>query len=395
MSRRGSKKKKNSGNSQANSAKKRKYSNIQPENEKSEESGQGSDTSSEISGLEFIEESLAVKIPPIVITTNLKTPVQFTKSIIETLDSEAKFKFGKEGLKVFLSDQEKYDKLSTILKNKNIEHFSYALNSEKPKHLVLKGLPNLEIQQILDDLNFQGFKPLKCVKMKMKKPILEAPMFLITFNSDVILNDVRKIRYICSIRIRWDKYRNTRGITQCHNCQEFGHGSSKCFKSPKCVKCPGEHKTAECSKKPEDKPKCVNCKGEHPANYSKCPTYVAKLENLEEIRSKTNKKSSKNVQEKPNSNQFPEPKWQTEKPSLQPKWNDNRTSNSNKNNTTTNNFKANVDDFNTLKNEISELNQICNISKMIEQVRNLKNKLKNCNSEADKLQVFLSVLNDG
>ena len=32
---------------------------------------------------------------------------------------------------------------------------------------------------------------------------------------------------------------------------------------------------------------------------------------------------------------------------------------------------------------------------MIEQVRSLKEKLKNCTLEADKLQVFLSILNDG
>ena len=182
-----------------------------------------------------------------------------------------------------MSDQEKYDKLLSVLKQKNTEHYTHALNSEKPKH-VLKGLPNLEIQQILEDLKSQGFEPLTCIKMKMKKPILEAPIFLVTFSNDVNINEVRKIRYICSICIRWDKYRNTSGIKQFHNCQEFGHGSSKCFKTPRCVKCPGQHKTAECNKKPEDKPKCVNCEGEYPANYSKCPTYVAKIENLEKIR---------------------------------------------------------------------------------------------------------------
>ena len=156
-------------NNQANTAKKRKYSNDQTENEHQDESMQDSDSSSDISGLENIEESLSVKIPPIVITTKLKTPIQFTKSITESLDPEAKFKFGKEGLKVFLSNQEKYDKLVSVLKQKKTEHYTHALNSEKPKHLVLKGLSNLEIQKILENLKLQGFEPLKCIKMKTPK----------------------------------------------------------------------------------------------------------------------------------------------------------------------------------------------------------------------------------
>ncbi|KAF7283939.1 hypothetical protein GWI33_022766 [Rhynchophorus ferrugineus] len=63
-------------------------------------------------------------------------------------------------------------------------------------------------------------------------------------------------------------------IPQCTRCQAHGHTKTYCRKSYRCVKCAGEHKTGDCTRKVRDeKVKCVNCNGNHPANYKGCAVH--------------------------------------------------------------------------------------------------------------------------
>ncbi|KAF7265747.1 hypothetical protein GWI33_020830 [Rhynchophorus ferrugineus] len=60
-------------------------------------------------------------------------------------------------------------------------------------------------------------------------------------------------------------------LPQCTRCQAHGHTETYCRKSYRCVKCAGEHKTGDCTRKVRDeKVKCANCNGNHPANYKGC-----------------------------------------------------------------------------------------------------------------------------
>ena len=196
-----------------------------------------------------------------------------------------KFQFTKAGLKIFPSKIEHHNIVTSGLKKAgNIQFFTHRPEHEKDKHLVIKGLPNLCARKIEEDLRVQGYEPLKCVQLKLKKPV--PPIYMVTFNKDTDINEVRNIRYVCSIKIFWDKYRSGRVTTQCHRCQQFGHGSSSCNQAPRCVKCSKSHLTKDCDREKDAKPVCVNCKGEHPANYSKCPSNLKRVEEIEEQRSK-------------------------------------------------------------------------------------------------------------
>ncbi|GFQ88279.1 hypothetical protein TNCT_455841 [Trichonephila clavata] len=44
-----------------------------------------------------------------------------------------------------------------------------------------------------------------------------------------------------------------------------------CTRTPRCVKCAGNHLAKECEKPFGDTPKCCLCGGEHPANFLGCP----------------------------------------------------------------------------------------------------------------------------
>jgi hypothetical protein len=71
-----------------------------------------------------------------------------------------------------------------------------------------------------------------------------------------------------------EAYRARNGLTQCHNCQQFGHVWANCKQPPRCLWCGGGHLQKECPEKENDASTtaCCNCQlpeGEkpHPANY--------------------------------------------------------------------------------------------------------------------------------
>jgi len=78
------------------------------------------------------------------------------------------------------------------------------------------------------------------------------------------------------------KYKNSRPIQQCYNCQAFGHSSTFCGKTPKCVKCELTHATRDCTKPIGTPPKCTNCEGPHPANFTGCPRYLLQLQHQQQ-----------------------------------------------------------------------------------------------------------------
>jgi hypothetical protein len=67
------------------------------------------------------------------------------------------------------------------------------------------------------------------------------------------------------------------GLTQCHNCQQFGHVWANYKPPPRCLWCGGGHLHRECPEKGNttSTPTCCNCRlaeGENPhsANYRGC-----------------------------------------------------------------------------------------------------------------------------
>jgi hypothetical protein len=86
--------------------------------------------------------------------------------------------------------------------------------------------------------------------------------------------EIFKLSSLCHISINVKNYRAQTGLTQCHNCQQFGHVWANCRQPPRCLWCGGGHLHKECPEKVNtaSTPACCNCKlaeGEkaHPANY--------------------------------------------------------------------------------------------------------------------------------
>ena len=62
-------------------------------------------------------------------------------------------------------------------------------------------------------------------------------------------------------------------IVQCTRCQSYGHTKTYCARPFVCVKCGGDHDTAEYTKDPASTPTCALCGGAHSANSKGCDVY--------------------------------------------------------------------------------------------------------------------------
>jgi len=72
-------------------------------------------------------------------------------------------------------------------------------------------------------------------------------------------------------------------ITQCFNCQGYGHKARDCTRPVMCGRCGQGHETKSCK---ESNAKCAQCKGDHHAWHSGCPQRAkeaAKMKTLREL----------------------------------------------------------------------------------------------------------------
>jgi hypothetical protein len=103
---------------------------------------------------------------------------------------------------------------------------------------------------------------------------INIPLFLITLPRTAKSQEIFGLPSLCHISIRVEHYKAQNGLTQCHNCQKFGHVWENCKQPPCCLWCGGGHLHKECPEKgnTSSTPACCNCQlaiGEkaHPANY--------------------------------------------------------------------------------------------------------------------------------
>lgn len=154
---------------------------------------------------------------------------------------------------------------------------SYENKQTRPIRVMVKNLhPSCDPKDISSELQKNGFKVLNVVN-KLKKTTVngekvtkELPMFMITFDNKEDIKKIFSIQYLMHMKIKVEALRANKSIPQCKICQRFEHTQHFCRNTPKCVKCAGNHLTADCKTPANDKPQCANCGERHPANYRGC-----------------------------------------------------------------------------------------------------------------------------
>lgn len=166
------------------------------------------------------------------------------------------------------------------LNEKKALFHTYQMISDKPLRVVLRNLhPTISPCEIKEALETEGFQvknvaPVLGKRLNTSQQREPLPLFFIDLDAaDPKSKDIFTLKTLLYTRIKVEEPHKRQEVIQCHRCQQFLHSKGYCHHKPKCVKCAGDHLTAECPKPRATPPTCVLCKGPHPANYRGCQVH--------------------------------------------------------------------------------------------------------------------------
>lgn len=336
-------------------------------------------------------QTKAIKCPPIIVTQKVDDLHKFHKSIKEQIKGEYLIRYAPNQIKIFTKQIEDMKSITKDLKEANVQFYTHSTKEEQKKKIVLKAANFLSAEDVKTNICSQtNIAPSDIECIKMKGHSIHPHSFLVTINKSTDLKLLTNIQAIDHVRTNWQKYAKKGKVTQCHRCQQFGHGSTYCNRKPKCVKCTGSHLTEECSIKERGNGtvQCTNCHGPHTANYSQCPAY---LEYLDKQVNRNQSTHQTQYKPPPTLTQYPTINRQQNNIHTHPPINNTKPLYSEitaHNPRPSNQHNASADDFQTLIKEIHELNSICNISALISLVREIKSKIVACHSPLDKIMLI-------
>ena len=215
-----------------------------------------------------IDDSEPVKpiefVPPLIV---LKQKSEVVRSLIDSLKiDDYLLKNISLGQKILCKSFESYNKIANELKSKSCEFYTHEKKGNRPFKVVLSGLDLYNVETLKNELITLG---IKCIDIK---PIALNPnsnyihyIYIVNIERGSIkMNELRaSYKSVLKTIVKWDfKRQQPNKITQCHNCQMYGHRAMHCQVKTFCSSCSGNHKTIDCTE-PQTAVKCANCNGAH------------------------------------------------------------------------------------------------------------------------------------
>ena len=196
-------------------------------------------------------------------------------------------------------------------------------------------------------------------------------------------------KHIDGIVVRWDLLRKSnKKITQCYQCQSWGHSAYNCGYNSRCVKCSQSHPKGSCPRtsRSEGNPTCCNCGGPHASNHRGCPTYK---EHLEKVKARSKKPSSAVIHRVPvrlgSSSEFPH--LGSQKSSVSTPSSASQAVSFAQVLSESNSHNSNI--FTKLNQAQAKLNSLPNINETIEVFVRMVDELSACNDQKGQLLILL------
>lgn len=189
-----------------------------------------------------------------------------------------------DGVKIMVVSKPQYYRVLDFLKKEKIEYYTHDIPSDKPLKVLLRGLEDMDLQQLENDLVDCGLKPtniFKITRMDKTRKYRDQLYLVHIERGSITMRDLKTITVVNSTSIEWERYKpKHRDVTQCLNCQQFGHGTRNCHLAPRCTVCGENHSTDKCVHVAMEKvdpvqykvePKCANCGDKHQSTAKDCP----------------------------------------------------------------------------------------------------------------------------
>ncbi|GFU89337.1 nucleic-acid-binding protein from transposon X-element [Trichonephila clavipes] len=207
------------------------------------------------------------------ITNNYRKQLDQLKEKYPDINSKTSGKYLKLSLN---SHEDQRDLVNLMDNNKEFQFYVLPPKDKKPIKTVIKGLPGCtKPEEIINDLEHQGYSDCSCNQLISKRTKLPLPFFIITLPRNKENLTIFDLKHVGHMQVKIEGY-SVKGTTQCFNCNDFFHTAANCHMTPRCLKCGKAHLTRECEiKERQDNPYCINCEAYgHTACYTKCPKFL-------------------------------------------------------------------------------------------------------------------------
>ncbi|KAL4120170.1 hypothetical protein QTP88_012900 [Uroleucon formosanum] len=177
-------------------------------------------------------------------------------------------------LKIMTTNPASYRTLIHFIKDQKAEHHTYQLKEDKPTRVVIRNLhPSTSTELIKTELELCLFEVRQVTNVLHKINKHPLPLFFVDLEPTIQSNDIYKLTSLIHTKIKVEEPYKSKTISQCINCQDYGHTKSYCGYPARCVRCGALHSSSACPNPRDATPKCALCSGDHPSNYKGCSVY--------------------------------------------------------------------------------------------------------------------------
>jgi hypothetical protein len=150
-----------------------------------------------------------------------------------------------------------YSAMISHLEKNNLQYFTFSPYYEKPIKAVIRHLPpDTPAENISSSLEGLGYNVINVRQMTATRraPNRQSHMepialFLVILTRNITSLDLFKLNNLNHVIIEVELYRGQAGLTQCCNCQNFGHVWANCKQPLRCLCCGGGYLHKECREK--------------------------------------------------------------------------------------------------------------------------------------------------
>lgn len=220
-------------------------------------------------------ENTPIKPPPPIFVKGVEDFPALCTEIIELIGVDNFIcKSSTNSLKIQTTDPNAYRVLVQYLKAEKAEYHTYQLKEEKPLRIVIRNLhPSTPLSLIKEELEVRLYEVRQVTNVLHKVNKNPLPLFFVDLEPTLKSNEIFKMSSLLHCKIKIEEPYKPKTISQCFNCQQYGHTRTYCGYQPRCVRCGADHQSTACPNPRDAPPKCAHCSQNHPANYKGCTIY--------------------------------------------------------------------------------------------------------------------------
>jgi hypothetical protein len=185
-------------------------------------------------------EKLGQPLP--IMLTSAANLIQLQKQLKGVAKQNFEFRSTRNGTRVVTKDMVDCQAVKTSLNNHSLSYYTFYPKADKPINAVIRHLPiNAPAEGIAEGLVDIGFDVIIVKQMSSVRRSLDGfanitlPLFLVALPKTIKSSELFKLSSLCHISIKVEAYKSQNTLSQCFNCQKFGHVWANCRQPPRCL----------------------------------------------------------------------------------------------------------------------------------------------------------------